>query len=275
MLVRILAGLGLAAMAACSSASEIGNELGVDDSQIVVGEETAEEKLERRLAGGAKAREIAVENDLMKFSYSWPAEAVAIAPLDAAMEIRAKTEQEKFEAMTVEAKADAEQYDYPYRPYDFSKNWAVAADTPGFLSLAAANYTYTGGAHGNSVFDSMIWDRKTEAVMVQTDMFVSPQELGTAVREDYCTGLRAKQMERLGSSVANETGAFDNCPTLDELVVVVGSSNGEAFDQVDLLAAPYVAGSYVEGSYQVTVPVTQAVMQAVKPEYRAAFALGS
>ncbi|MEO0056797.1 MAG: hypothetical protein RIT17_233, partial [Pseudomonadota bacterium] len=32
-------------------------------------------------------------------------------------------------------------------------------------------------------------------------------------------------------------------------------------------------GSYAEGPYEVTLPVTQAVLAAVKPEYKAAFAL--
>ena len=46
------------------------------------------------------------------------------------------------------------------------------------------------------------------------------------------------------------------------------------FDRIGLLAAPYVAGAYAEGSYEVTLPVTPKVLAAVKPEYKAAFALG-
>jgi len=57
--------------------------------------------------------------------------------------------------------------------------------------------------------------------------------------------------------------------------VLLGSSDRKAFNRIGLLAAPYVAGSYAEGTYEVTLPVTPAVLQAVKPEYKAAFALGT
>ncbi len=175
--------------------------------------------------------------------------------------------------MTGEAQADAERYDYPFRPYDFSKGWDVVADTPGYLSLAAATYTYTGGAHGNSVFDSMIWDRKAEEAMPQTALFASSETLERAVREAYCTGLRAEQAERLGANMTNGADLFEGCPALEELVIVLGSTDGTSFNSINLMAAPYVAGSYAEGSYEVTIPVTQAVIDAAKPGYRAAFAI--
>ncbi|MDJ0643513.1 MAG: DUF4163 domain-containing protein [Erythrobacter sp.] len=268
--------VAVGALAACSSPQDIGNAVGIDSASAAKPvEEPAQETLDRRLAAGAKPREVAVENEQMKFAYSWPAEAVAIATLDAAMEAKAKTERDKFAAMTAEARADAEQYGYPYRAYDFSKSWDAAADTPRFLSLAAGTYAYTGGAHGNTWFDSMIWDRETETEMAQTDLFVSAAALEAAVREAYCTGLKSERAERLGADAGGGTEIFDSCPALEDLVLVLQSTNGTTFDTLELLAAPYVAGSYVEGPYEVKVPVTQAVIAAAKSEYRGAFALGS
>ena len=51
-------------------------------------------------------------------------------------------------------------------------------------------------------------------------------------------------------------------------------SVSHAFDRVGLIADPYVAGSYAEGSYELTFPVTAELLAAVRPEYKAAFALG-
>ncbi len=38
----------------------------------------------------------------------------------------------------------------------YSKEWKVVADLPRYLSLSADMYLYTGGAHGNSAFDSLV-----------------------------------------------------------------------------------------------------------------------
>ena len=56
-------------------------------------------------------------------------------------------------------------------------------------------------------------------------------------------------------------------------IAVALSSNRRAIDRLGLLVGPYVAGAYAEGSYDITLPVTPAVLKAVKPEYRGAFAV--
>ena len=53
-----------------------------------------------------------------------------------------------------------------------------------------------------------------------------------------------------------------------------GTAGKMAFDRIGFLIGPYAAGPYAEGSYDVTLPVTPAVIAAVKPEFRAAFAAG-
>jgi len=63
------------------------------------------------------------------------------------------------------------------------------------------------------------------------------------------------------------------CPGVADLTIVLGSKSGKAFDHIMLLAAPYVAGPYVEGSYDTELAVDKAMLEAVKPEYRKAFAV--
>ena len=55
---------------------------------------------------------------------------------------------------------------------------------------------------------------------------------------------------------------------------VDGVTLGLAAGQIGVLIGPYEAGPYVEGGYEVTLPVTAEVLAVVKPEYRASFAAG-
>lgn len=67
---------------------------------------------------------------------------------------------------------------------------------------------------------------------------------------------------------------FEECPAPSSLTVLLGSANRLQFTRIGFIADPYVAGPYSEGSYEVTLPVTPALLKVVKPEYRAAFAAG-
>ncbi len=66
---------------------------------------------------------------------------------------------------------------------------------------------------------------------------------------------------------------MNSCPSIKELTLLLGSTNGRAIDRIGLIADPYVAGSYAEGTYEVTLPVTPAILKTVKPAYRSAFAV--
>ena len=67
---------------------------------------------------------------------------------------------------------------------------------------------------------------------------------------------------------------FDQCIDPTASTVILGSSNKQQFDRIGILIAPYEAGPYAEGDYEITLPVTKAVLAAVKPQYRSVFALG-
>ena len=69
------------------------------------------------------------------------------------------------------------------------------------------------------------------------------------------------------------SNTFGKCPTLKELTLLLGSSTRRRIDRIGLIADPYVAGSYAEGAYEVTLPVTPTILRAVAPRYRAAFAV--
>ena len=72
---------------------------------------------------------------------------------------------------------------------------------------------------------------------------------------------------RRGGEVTDADDMFGRCPALEELELVL-LSNGEKFDRIMLYAAPYVAGPYAEGDYEVELGIDDALRKAVKPRYR-------
>lgn len=207
------------------------------------------------------------------FSYSWPAEVAAVPVLGRRFtaertKILAEQKDDFREGLSY---ADAEGCFGCNRALD--KSWAVAAQTPRFLVLSATTYIYSGGAHGNTGFEALVWDRKAGKAFDPRRMFAGNAALQTALGQAWCTSLKAERAERLGeeaSAMIEDDGIFP-CPPVADLVVLPASSDGQRFDRIELIAAPYVAGSYAEGAYEVTLPVTPAVLAAVKPRYRAAF----
>ncbi|PZO80436.1 MAG: DUF4163 domain-containing protein [Sphingomonas hengshuiensis] len=204
------------------------------------------------------------------FAYRYPVQAARIAPLKAWLDadkarLRAKTAADAA-AFRRETKRDGT----PFRKYDASKEWKVVADTSRFLSLSVNFHAYSGGAHGSTGSGGLLWDRRVGRRLDPKAVFVSVAALQAAVTKPWCDWLQRERVWRLGSASTTDD-IFGKCPGVKELTVLLGSSNGRAFDRIGLIADQYVAGSYAEGQYEATLPVTPAVLRAVKPAYRAAF----
>jgi hypothetical protein len=152
--------------------------------------------------------------------------------------------------------------------------WKVAAALPAWLSLSQSLSVFEGGAHPNTGFDSLVWDRRAGVERPPLDLFTSPEALDAAIRAPFCDALDRERAARRGEPVDRGGGdEFDACVRPSGQAVVLGSSDRKRFTRIGILVAPYAAGPYAEGSYDITVPVTPAVLQAVKPEFRAAFAI--
>ncbi|MEL7446858.1 MAG: DUF4163 domain-containing protein [Pseudomonadota bacterium] len=268
----VLASSALTIFASCSSPEEVSDAVGVEAETTPA----ASAELESRVAVDAEPVEFkdeATSDEATRdFNYSWPRQASAIPELAKLLEQRrdaalAEQKSEWQEALEEFAGSDC----VACRNRGYGAEWQVVADLPRFLSLSSSRYTYTGGAHGNSDFDALIWDREESAALNPLALFTSPDAVAKAIRKPWCDGLRAEKEKRLGE--AGDSSIFGGCPTLDQLNLLIGSSNGETFDRIGLQAAPYVAGSYAEGAYEVTVPVTQDVIDAVQPQYKEFFSV--
>lgn len=207
------------------------------------------------------------------FRYTWPAEVAAVP----ALVRRFTAERADLLADQKTDFAEGLKWADPEGCFgcnrDLSREWSVTADTPRFMVLSGSLYIYSGGAHGNTGFEVLVWDRKAKKAFDSRRLFRSKAALQAALGEGWCAGLKAERRARMGeeaSATIEEDGIFP-CPPIADLQIYPASSDGQRFDRIDLLAGQYVAGSYAEGVYEVTLPVTPAVLAAVKPRYRAAF----
>lgn len=224
-------------------------------------------------ASAATARSEKVENDLIAFEYKYPAAAAAIPALKAQFDADLDSRLRELTADAEAARDSAREGGYPFHAYGYWAEWKTVTDLPGWLSLSAEISTYTGGAHPNHGFDSLIWNRQKGERLDPGAMFAARSALSRAIRAPFCRALDAQRREkRGGDGKLGSIDEFDGCiDPLESGTLILGSSNGKAFDRIGVLVPPYAAGPYAEGSYEVTLPVTAAVLAAVRPEYRSSF----
>lgn len=220
------------------------------------------------------AREVDEENDTYDFAYSYPASAGAIPALKAVLDAELVKSRRDLKTEAEEGKKLAKESGFPFNPYSYSVEWKVVTDLPAWLSLSTLVGTYSGGAHPNYVFDTVLWDRIAGKRRNPVDLFVSKAALTAAIRAPFCKELdRQRARKRQGEGIGG-IPEFDECIDPLEQTVILGSSNGKAFDRIGVLVPPYAAGPYVEGDYEVTLPVTQKVLDAVRPDFKATFVTG-
>lgn len=220
------------------------------------------------------ARSVEERNELVDFSFAYPEEAGEIPPLARQLDTMLEDARTSITEAAQEGREEARDSGFPFNQYWYHSEWKRVADLPDWLSLSSEIGTYTGGAHGNQVFDSLLWDKDAGRRMEVIDLFTSKAALSEAVREPFCEELNEQRAEKRDEPVDPDSEEiFDECiDPAEEATLILGSTNGRTFNRLGILVPPYVAGPYAEGSYEVTLPVTDALIAAVKDEYKASFA---
>lgn len=226
-------------------------------------------------AAPATAVAVSEETPLYQFKYSYPAAVRAIPALKARLDADRDKARATLKSDAVEGRKDARENGFDFTPYYHSTNWLVVTNLPGWLSLSAGAEAFTGGAHGMNWSAGLLWDKAAGRERAVTDLFVSKAAFSAAIRRPFCDLLDADRAERRGEPVNRGSGdGFDECIDPADATILLGSADKAHFTRIGIAVDPYVAGPYAEGGYSITVPVTPAVIRALKPEYRAAFALG-
>ena len=256
-------------LVACTSPEELEKEAGVDDD--VAGAQATDGATQPGADGAAGgAREISEETDLYVFSFSYPDTLGAIPALKDRLDEQANREEADLQRAASQASDQAREDGFPYNRYMVMIEWKLAGKASDWLSLVENGATYFGGAHGNYGLSSVLWNSDSQRLLEPINLFESQTALSDALGDRYCDALDAQRMARRGGEVDESDDIFGRCPGLEELELVL-LSNGSKFDRIMLYAAPYVAGPYAEGDYEVELSVDDAMRQAVKERYREDF----
>jgi hypothetical protein len=205
-----------------------------------------------------------------RFEYTYPDAAARIPAVRAWLDRSRARELAETAQGAAETREEMKRDNYGFAPFRTDITWKVVTDTPRFLSLLGEFYHFSDGAHGNTETADLLWDKEAGRLIHAKAAFTSLRAIDDAVGAPYCRGLKRLRRKRFGDASYDVVG----CPGAEELTILLGSTDGRRIDRLGFIADPYVAGAYAEGSYEVTLPVTPAVLQAVRPQYRAAFALG-
>lgn len=215
------------------------------------------------------------KNPLYHFGYAYPAEAGGISALKAQLDAELDEARSSIASDAREGRDAAKQNGFGFTPYDRTIEWSVVADIPGWLSLLGSTYEFSGGAHGNSGTSPLLWDKAAGRRRAPLALFLSKEAFNTALRDAYCAALDKERFKRREEPVRRDpTDPFSACLNPGDVTVLLGSADKAHFTRIGLIADPYVAGPYVEGSYEITLPVSRALIAAVRPEYRQFFAPG-
>jgi hypothetical protein len=204
-------------------------------------------------------------NELLDFRYSFPTIVGTYRALLA--KITSDRDAQYAEAMaTAQAEFDIrkDHPDFPFHRQEFWRDWIVTGQAYPLLSLQSHVDTFTGGAHGNHGSSALLWDTDRDAEVDLDKLFSGSAALWAQIGPGYCRKLDAERLRRKMDSVG--------CPKRKELTIVpVDSDFDYEFDSLRIIADPYVAGSYAEGTYVISMPVTAALLKSVTPAYRKAF----
>lgn len=221
-------------------------------------------------AAGSNAVKIERKSAALDFTYGWSVEAAAISQLNGKLHAQMAKSYREARSNALDDQAAARQQKRPYNKDFFSMEWTTAGQTPRLLSLQGQLSTFTGGAHPNTSYNALLWDRRLGKEVSLGALLTGRANLAALMRPAYCKALDAERLKRRqGEKIGGE---FDECPKLSDLAIAPSDPNRSGrLETIDFVASPYVAGPYVEGEYEVSLPVTPKLIAALRPEYRASF----
>jgi hypothetical protein len=138
------------------------------------------------------------------------------------------------------------------QPYARGVAWSTSAETSKLLSLEKKEYEFAGGAHPNSSYGELIWDKAMKRAVAPAALFRKDADYAR-LDAALCAALQRAKADRAGSAPLG--GDIWTCPKWRESTFVLAPSNqaGKAGGLI-FLFPPYAVGPYSEGAYEVTIP---------------------
>lgn len=224
------------------------------------------------VAAAAAARPFKAElkNADADFAYSWPAEVSAVPAL--VKRFSADMRKQRAETIAGGKEFNAMRKKMGGAPvgYMHATEISTAGQSARLLSLEIGYAEYSGGAHSNYGYDSLLWDRRANREIPFGALFIRPGSFTALTRPSYCKALDAERLKRREGEKLE--GEFAQCPKYSDLAIAPADEDKDRrFDTIRFIAAPYTAGPFSEGEYALELPVTRQLIAAIKPLYRPSF----
>lgn len=158
------------------------------------------------------------------------------------------------------------------QPYTQSIDITAAAETGKLISLRRATEEYTGGAHGNTRYGAVLWDKALKRQLGAGDLFRAGAD-AVALNRALCEAVNVARKAR-GSTEVITLGGTNGwaCPEAIKLpfVLAAGTTPGKA-GGLTFLIDPYLVDAYAAGPYEITLPQS-AFRALLNPAYADEFA---
>lgn len=222
----------------------------------------------------AKPERLVAETEQYFVSVVYPAAAAQIPKLQALFLADFAQGKRDVVADVQEAQLDIDE-GATFSPPCSAAGWTTVADTSRWISLVGQSYWFsTGMAHPNAGFILRLWDKRDGTTRQFRNLVVSLEKLAETLQPAFCKVIDAERARRRGAPVRGNAD-FSECLDPTDHLIVPGSSDGRALDRLDIYVNPYEAGPFSEGSYHVRLPVTPAVIAALRADYAQSFAVGT
>ena len=142
--------------------------------------------------------------------------------------------------------------------YEKTITLTETAETGKLVSLKREAFDYSGGAHPNTQTTGVLWDKALKQMVSPTALFRRGADQ-TALDQALCAAINTAKQARVPGSATVTLGAKDfACPraAATPFVLAPGTVDGKA-GGLTFLIGPYQVGPYVEGSYEITLPLSQ------------------
>ncbi len=159
---------------------------------------------------------------------------------------------------------------FPIPAYYQNINWKIAAQSTRLVSLYAEQEDFEGGAHPNSTFQTLLWDKSKNDLIATGHLFNTAADM-KPVDAYLCHQIEAERSKRAGSPVSQSASGF-TCPKLaDSRLILIPSTLDGKVGAIDALFAPYDVGPYAEGPYEIRIPQSL-LRDVIAPEFTDQFA---
>lgn len=214
---------------------------------------------------------IASDTGGLTFAYDWSAEAEAVPALSRRFRADAAAQRKRMQAMVAAERKFRAEARLDFNGLEFSRSWDTAGQSRRLLSLVVSTSSYTGGAHPNGGTRALLWDRRLGRETTFASLLRAGRSWDRAIRQPFCILLDRERAKRRQEPVKRPDWPAQ-CPELKELTLALADHDRDGrFDHLDVTADSYVAGPYAEGPYEISLPLTAAMLARLKPEFRPDF----